>query len=137
MSHAGDVTPQQAYDALSADPAAVLVDVRTRAEWTYVGVPDLGALDKPVVTIEWVGWPDGAPNPAFLRQLEEAGVERDAPVYFICRSGARSAAAARAAAGAGWTATHNVAEGFEGDVGPEQHRDVSGWRNAGLPWWQG
>ena len=41
MSYAGDVPPREAYAALAADDDAVLVDVRTSAEWNYVGLPDL------------------------------------------------------------------------------------------------
>ena len=52
MSYAGDVTPAEAWEALSDDPAAVLVDVRTAAEWAYVGLPDLRSLDKDVVLVE-------------------------------------------------------------------------------------
>ena len=136
MSHAGDVSPQQAWDALSGDPDAVLVDVRTHAERTYVGVPDLSGLGRHPVSVEWLGYPDGALNPDFLDQLVAAGVDAGTPTYFLCRSGARSAAAASAATEAGWTAAHNVAEGFEGDLGASGHRDVNGWQVAGLPWVQ-
>lgn len=137
MSHAGDVTPQQAHEALAADPAAVLVDVRTQAEWSYVGVPDLAPLGKDLVTIEWMTFPEGRTNDGFVDELARAGVAQDAPVYFLCRSGARSDAAASAAAAAGWSRAHNVAQGFEGALSAQRHRDVDGWRNAGLPWVQG
>lgn len=137
MSYAGDLSPQQTWERLESDPQAVLVDVRTRAEWAFVGRPDLSSIGKEPVTIEWLGFPGGVVNEDFLGQLEAAGVGRDQPVYFLCRSGARSVAAATAAAGAGWSAAHNITEGFEGQVGPGRHRDVDGWRNAGLPWWQG
>lgn len=137
MSYAGDIDPAQTWERLSTDPRAVLVDVRTRAEWTYVGVPDLAGLDKDLVAIEWVGYPDGAINQSFLQQLETAGVDRDAPVFFLCRSGARSQAAASAATSAGWTEAYNVSGGFEGDLGPTRRRDVNGWRHDELPWVQG
>jgi rhodanese-related sulfurtransferase len=39
MRRAGDLDPEQAYRLLAEDPDAVLVDVRTRAEWVYVGCP--------------------------------------------------------------------------------------------------
>lgn len=136
MSHAGDLTPQQTWERLESDPRAVLVDVRTRAEWAFVGVPDLSPLGKQLVTVEWTTYPHGSPNPRFLDELA-AAVPQDLPVHFLCRSGARSAAAASAATAAGWTEAHNVTEGFEGDLGPERHRDVNGWRQAGLPWVQG
>ena len=136
MTYAGDLNPQQAWEGLTSDPRAVLVDVRTRAEWTFVGVADLSSIGKEMVPIEWSTFPEGAPNHAFLEQLREAAPQ-DAPVYFLCRSGARSVAAAEAATAAGWTAAHNILEGFEGPVDGAGHRAVSGWKQDGLPWRQG
>lgn len=137
MSYAGDVSPQEAYDALAADEDAVLVDVRTRAEWTYVGLPDLSAVRKRVVCVEWQRDSDGAVNGDFVDELQDAGLPDGAPIYFLCRSGARSAAAAEAATAAGLGPAYNVAEGFEGPHDEHGHRTVSGWKNVGLPWRQG
>ena len=137
MSYAGDVTPAEAWEAHSDDPAAVLVDVRTTAEWSYVGLPDLSALGKDVVLVEWQTYPTGAVNDDFVAELSAAGIDEQAPVYFLCRSGVRSVAAAEAATAAGWSRSHNVSEGFEGPHDPEQHRTLSGWKVAGLPWVQG
>jgi rhodanese-related sulfurtransferase len=134
--HAGDLTPEEAYELLEDEPQAVLVDVRTAAEWTFVGVPDLREVGRDLVTIEWSTFPGGRPNPAFLDQLADAGVAKDAPVLFLCRSGARSAAAAVAATQAGWERAHNVSGGFEGDLDGHRHRGVGGWKAAGLPWAQ-
>lgn len=136
MTYAGDVTPTEAWQALNDDPRAVLVDVRTRPEWIYVGLPDLRAAAKEVVQIEWQTFPTGAVNPDFVAELAAAGIERDQTVYFLCRSGVRSIAAAEAATRAGWTTSHNVLEGFEGPPGPDDRRTVAGWKVAGLPWVQ-
>jgi rhodanese-related sulfurtransferase len=136
MTYAGDIAPRQAYDLLAQDRDAVLVDVRTRAEWNYVGAPDLRALGKELVQLEWQRYPDGAPNRAFLEELAAAGVGPDRTVLFLCRSGVRSAAAAETAARAGYTQAYNVAEGFEGPLDADGHRGASGWRAAGLPWRQ-
>ncbi len=137
MSYAGDVTPEQAWTVLRDEPGAVLVDVRTRAEWSYVGLPDLSAVGKEVVLIEWQTYPHGVVNESFTADLEAAGVAKDALVYFLCRSGVRSVAAAEAATRDGWAQSHNVLEGFEGPRDDERHRSVSGWKVAGLPWVQG
>jgi rhodanese-related sulfurtransferase len=137
MSYAGDVTPEQAWTVLRDEPDAVLVDVRTRAEWSYVGLPDLSAAGKDVVLVEWQTYPDGAVNARFTADLEAAGVAKDAPVYFLCRSGVRSVAAAQAAARDGWARSHNILDGFEGPHDAQRHRAVSGWKVAGLPWVQG
>lgn len=137
MSYAGDVTPRAAYDALRSDPSAVLVDVRTRAEWSFVGVPDLSGIDRPVVTVEWTTFPDGARNPGFVDELRAAGVGEGTPVYFLCRSGVRSVAAAQEATARGLGPAYNVLEGFEGPHDDRHHRTVAGWKVAGLPWVQG
>jgi rhodanese-related sulfurtransferase len=130
LPYIGALLPAEAAELLKAAPGARLVDVRTRAEWDYVGrIP--GA-----VQIEWQTYPGGQPNPAFLTQLE-AQVDPEALVMFICRSGARSHAAAAAAARSGYTQAFNVLEGFEGDKDAAGHRNtVGGWRAAGLPWVQ-
>ena len=86
MRYAGDVTPEQAWSALRDDPAAVLVDVRTRAEWSYVGLPDLAGIGKDVVLVEWQTYPAGAVNERFTDELASAGVDRDAPVYLLWAS---------------------------------------------------
>lgn len=136
MSYAGDVTPAEAWEALSDNPAAVLVDVRTAAEWAYVGVPDLRGVAKEVVRIEWQGYPGGALNEGFIAELEARCADHASPVYFLCRSGVRSVAAAEAATAAGWTFAHNVLDGFEGPHDGSKHRTVAGWKIAGLPWVQ-
>jgi rhodanese-related sulfurtransferase len=134
--HAGDVSPTDAYERLARDPNAVLVDVRTRAEWMYVGTPDLAAIGKRVVLLEWQA-PDGTVHAGFVDALKDGGVPEDAPVFFICRSGARSASAAAAATAAGYSAAHNVAHGFEGPPDMARHRGaVAGWKADGLPWQQ-
>ena len=132
-----DVTPKQAYQALSAGPDAQLVDVRTDAEWTYVGLPDLSPLGKRVVLIQWQAFPSGVPNQDFVEQLGAAGLTPRHEIYFICRSGARSLAAAEAAARAGYRTVFNVGDGFEGPPDAEGHRGaVAGWKADALPWRQ-
>lgn len=135
--YAGDVDPSEAYAELQGGTDAVLVDVRTSAEWSYVGQPDLGQIGKRVIFLEWQYFPDGTLNGTFVQQVREAGVVEGVPVYFLCRSGARSAAAAKAATTAGLGPAYNVSDGFEGPLGREGHRDVAGWKAAGLPWRQG
>lgn len=135
MSFQGDVLPQEAFNVLSEDPDAVLVDVRTKGELTHVGLPDLEGVGRPLVTIEWQMAPDGRRNPTFLDELGNADIDPAAKVYFICRSGARSHAAAVAAVQAGFTQTFNVSGGFEGVVDEEGVPiATSGWKSAGLPW---
>ena len=132
-----NVTSQQAWDALARDPDAQLVDVRTTAEWSYVGVPDLSAIGKRAALIVWQEFPSGEINADFRAELERSQLRRDQPIFFLCRSGARSLAAARHAEAAGFSTVFNVSDGFEGPPDSEQHRGhVAGWKAAGLPWRQ-
>jgi len=136
VSYAGDITPQQAWDLLSENPEAVLVDCRTDAEWRWVGVPDISSLGRDVVYIEWVS-NDGKRNTSFVDDLLAAGVTPgERPVVFLCRSGNRSIGAAEAATAAGIGPSYNVLDGFEGHLDEHGHRGGSGWRAIGLPWVQ-
>jgi rhodanese-related sulfurtransferase len=132
-----DIDAHKVWQALQADPQAQLVDVRTDAEWNFVGVPNLADLNREVVLIPWQVYPTMQRNGAFIDHLRQAGIAPETPTYFICRSGARSMAAAQAAAAAGFTTVFNVAEGFEGPPDAQGHRgQVSGWKASGLPWHQ-
>lgn len=129
MSYAGDLAPAEAWDRVAA--GAVLVDVRTEGEWQHVGVPDTSALNTEPVFIQW-NLRTGSNNPDFLAQLQ-ASVPVDKPLMVLCRSGARSIAAAEAATAAGYTAW-NILEGFEGEPDRFGDRVVNGWKNRHLPW---
>jgi rhodanese-related sulfurtransferase len=140
MSYAGDITPEQAWKLLSDNPDAVLVDVRTDAEWRFVGVPDLSSLGRDVVFIEWNS-SNGQRNENFLTDLKEripaAAGAGERPLVFLCRSGNRSIGAAELATEAGLTPAYNVLDGFEGHLDDNGHRGGTGWRAIGLPWKQG
>ena len=136
--YAGDVSPEAAWTALASDADARLVDVRTTAEWAYVGLPDLGALGKTLVTVEWKQFPSMAVNPGFAEAVASSGVTRGAALYFLCRSGVRSRDAAIAMTALGFGPCFNVATGFEGDRDAANHRGtIGGWKVDGLPWRQG
>ncbi|MBI2703390.1 MULTISPECIES: rhodanese-like domain-containing protein [Mycobacterium] len=139
MSYAGDITPLQAWKLLSDNPQAVLVDVRTDAEWRFVGVPDLTSLGREVVYVEW-NKSNGQHNNNFLAELQDkipSAGEGERPVVFLCRSGNRSIGAAEVATEAGFTPSYNVLDGFEGQLDVHGHRGETGWRAVGLPWKQG
>lgn len=139
--YAGDIASRDAWDLLKADPGAQVVDVRTKAEWTFVGLPDLSAMNRQVLCLEWQVFPEMAVDPNFVAKaadlLARAGADKDTPVYFLCRSGARSASAARAMTAAGFTRAYNLSDGFEGEMDAERHRgNRNGWKASGLPWRQ-
>ena len=136
------VSVEEAWARLKDDAASVLIDVRTRAEWAFVGLPDLSSIGKRAVLVEWQGFPDNQVNKAFVENVAEAlatiGAQKDSQLFFICRSGGRSLNAARAMAAAGYSRCFNVADGFEGPLDPNRHRGtLGGWKAKGLPWVQG
>jgi rhodanese-related sulfurtransferase len=136
VSYAGDITPEEAWHLLTGTAEAVLVDVRTDAEWRFVGVPDLSSLQRDVVFIEW-NRTDGTRNESFVEELKKSGVAPgDRPVVFLCRSGNRSISAAEAATEAGIAPSYNVLDGFEGNLDENHHRGRTGWKAVGLPWKQ-
>jgi rhodanese-related sulfurtransferase len=135
--YAGDVSPSEAWDILTSESDATLVDVRTKAEWTFVGIPDLSSLGKQVATVEWQQFPAMDVNPQFTDAVSDVCESKEAPILFLCRSGQRSRSAAIAMTALGYSRCYNVSEGFEGDKDGERHRGkVGGWKVAGLPWAQ-
>ena len=129
LPYAGALTPSESWAVWRGIPGAVLVDVRTRAEWDWVGrVPE-------AVEIEWQTYPGGATNRDFLNRLKQL-VSEDSVVLFLCRSGVRSHDAACTALEAGYLKAYNILEGFEGSIDARtgQRGTLGGWRLAGLPW---
>ena len=124
----------EAWQMLQDKPDAVLIDVRTTAEWNFVGVPDLSALPNELRTVEWTTYPSGAVNARFVEQAA-GGLSSDQPILLLCRSGARSQAGAEALQAQGFANVHNIAPGFEGPLDGDQHRH-GGWKDE-LPWVQG
>ena len=139
--YAGDISVEATWKALQTDKEALMVDVRTEAEWTFVGVPDLTGANKELICVEWQFWPGGQQNDAFVPVLkgilDENGAARENPLYFLCRSGVRSKAAAIAMTQEGYQHCFNVSGGFEGGHDEHAHRGrLDGWKAGGLPWKQ-
>lgn len=139
--YAGDVSPRATWAAMQRDADARLVDVRTAAEWTFVGMPDLTGLNRPLVAVEWQVFPAMGRNEEFMAsvvaQLAQSGATVSGAIYFLCRSGGRSAGAARLATANGVARAYNIAGGFEGDLDPQGHRgNINGWKADGLAWVQ-
>lgn len=145
------LTPQQAFDTMQKEGAKTLfLDIRTRAEAMYVGMPsNVDALvpyvEHPELMSDWdekrhmyALEPNQDFVPELERRLREKGLGKDAAIILICRSGDRSAKAADRLQAAGYSKVYSVTEGFEGDMGKEGgqtgRRAVNGWKNANLPW---
>ena len=128
-SYAGGVTPVEAWQLFSAEQI-LLIDVRTAEERKFVGhVPN-------TVHVAWATGTSMTRNPRFVRELETK-FKKDQILLFLCRSGKRSAEAARAATKAGFINAFNVLEGFEGEIDSNGQRGrLGGWRSHSLPWIQ-
>jgi rhodanese-related sulfurtransferase len=140
MGYAGDLSPRETWERLVRETAAQLIDVRTVPEWNFVGVPDLASLQRQALFCEWQHFPPAA-NGKFVQEvveaLKETGYRPGAPLFFLCRSGARSRAAAIALTEAGYGPCFNIKDGFEGALDSERHRGGSaGWKAEDLPWMQ-
>ena len=144
--YGGDISCMEAWRKLRQEPVSALVDVRTQAEWNFVGIPDLSSLEKAPLLVEWADFPTGRPIPEFAARLHAAlqkahqmppPGDREPVLLFLCRSGTRSRSAAQEAAEAGLGTCFNVVEGFEGRVDSSGHRcSIEGWKVVGLPWRQ-
>lgn len=129
-----EIDLDEAWRLLQARPDAVLIDVRTEPEWQFVGVPALESIGKAAMFVSWSRYPNEA-NTSFVDEVKAAGVQPEQTVLLLCRSGARSRAAARALADAGYADCHNITAGFEGPLDEAGHRR-GGWKSHGLPWRQ-
>jgi len=136
MSYKRNLLPKMAVERLQDNPQALFVDVRSKAEYKYVGFPENSIL------IPWIDDPDWEPNPEAFSDLvmqELDGRENllNTEIILICRSGFRSNEALKCLENKGFTQVSHVASGFEGDLDENDHRgNLNGWRHDGMPWSQ-
>ena len=127
--------PQDCYAQLASDPLALLVDCRSAQEWELVGTPNLSAIGKKTLLVEWTT-ASNQKNPHFLEQIKGFAT-LDTPIIIMCRIGVRSASACAYLAEHGFTNLTNMREGYEGRVNDQGHRNsFEGWRARKLPWHQ-
>ena len=132
MTTIKSLAPPAVWAEIEQKPEAVLLDVRDRVEFAFVGHPTCA------VNIPWKDAPDWKPNPNFVDEARQRIPGQDTPIYLMCRSGQRSLDAAKALAAAGYSDLTNVEEGFEGPLDEHKHRGtLGGWRFHRLPWVQG
>jgi rhodanese-related sulfurtransferase len=136
--YGGDITPQQAWEILQSSKDAVLIDVRTEAEWAWVGQVNLSSIEKEHLRVEWNRFPGGMRNEDFVEDVAKLVPGKTTELLLLCRSGVRSRYAAIALTAAGYEKCYNIEGGFEGDHDANRHRGtVNGWKVAGLAWMQG
>ena len=136
-NYAGNINPIEAWEILKTNSKSILLDVRTLAEWTFVGVTDLSSLKKDAVKIEWKTFPNMEINPFFIDEVTNACPDKSAPLLSLCRSGQRSIDTSRALTEHGFQKCYNVLEGFEGNTNDDSQRiSGEGWKHRNLPWKQ-
>lgn len=139
----------EAAAMLAADEDVLFVDIRSRAEVSFVGLPTAIGVHIPYMVMPSKAAYNAEKgtymlemNPDFIFDFmdyaDEHGVTPETPIILMCRSGSRSARAADALAEMGYTRVFSLVDGFEGDKVPDGRdkgkRLVNGWRNAGLEW---
>ncbi len=136
MSYKRNLLPKMAVERLQDNPQALFVDVRSKAEYKYVGFPENSIL------IPWIDDPDWEPNPeefsdSVIKELDGRENLLNTEIILICRSGFRSNEALKCLENKGFTQVSHVASGFEGDLDENDHRgNLNGWRHDGMPWSQ-
>jgi rhodanese-related sulfurtransferase len=144
------MTPKEVMQRMQSAPDKTLfLDVRTRAEVSYLGMPAMADANVPYMELsDFYAWDDARsaykvePNsdfaPEVARRLAEKKLGKDDTIVLICRSGDRTAKAADLLASLGYTKVYSVPEGYEGDIAKDGdhagQRAVNGWKNGGLPW---
>jgi len=152
----------EAYDMLNTVPDTYLIDVRTRAEYQFVGHPFKAFLfPYRFLTAEFAkeneiyGYSLTERNEAFVEEIAKVFKKGD-NLLIIGRDGTRSAQAAKALIEAGFQKVFDVEDGFEGAEFPDfedsnRHkfyrqlakrnkiagyklRRHYGWQWWGLPW---
>mgnify|MGYP001166525776 FL=1 len=138
FNYAGDLSPRNTWDEVKNNDNCFLVDCRSSAEWSLIGVPNLDSIGKKVVFVEWQIYPTMEKNSKFLQEISESGINKDSKIIFLCRSGARSRSAAEFLTSQGYKECYNCMEGFEGSHNEfGQRGKQNGWKFADLPWNQG
>lgn len=137
------IDPQNAFQSLVKDEKSVLIDVRTFEEFQFVGVIDSAQFDDRMILLPWQLLPEMDVNPKFDEELEEilkkffGNAIEDINLFFICKVGGRSNAAANHAKNLGYKNCHNISYGFEGELDQYYHRgQLNGWKAQNLPWRQ-
>ena len=125
------------FNILKINKKAKLIDVRTREEWEFVGVPDLSIIKKDIFFISWQYYPSMSINKFFKKEVIKAGLKKDDHLYFLCRSGQRSLEAAKFMFNNDYNYCFNIDDGFEGRNNSKYHRSkINGWKYNQLPWKQ-
>ena len=127
------LSSSEAYEELQKRGDVKILDVRTPAEWQFVGKVKYASVSF----VEWKSFPDGQVNANFVDEVRGQGITPTCDLFVICRSGVRSLAAANLLLESGFKRLTNISDGFEGDLNAHGRRgSINGWKASGLPWYQ-
>jgi rhodanese-related sulfurtransferase len=123
-----ELSPQEAYE-LANQPSSYIIDVRSIAEYVFIGHPEMA------FNIPFSFWNEElqklVPNADFIADIK-ASFKKDDVLIFLCRSGGRSLNAAKKIVETGFTRVHNLTQGFEGKKDENGYRTIGGWKNSGV-----
>ena len=132
-----NITSIECFNKLSEISNSYLIDIRTKPEWEFIGVPDLSSLNKKTIFISWHIYPEMKINSLFENQITESNIKKNDKLFLICRSGTRSYHAAEFLVSRGYNHCFNISDGFEGKKNTSSQRSaIDGWKYHNLPWKQ-
>ena len=132
-----NISSVECFKKLSEISNSYLIDVRTKPEWEFIGVPDLTFLNKNTIFISWHIYPDMKINSFFEEQIVKSNLKKNDELFLICRSGKRSFQAAELLISCGYHYCYNVVDGFEGNKNSlSQRSTINGWKCNNLSWKQ-
>ena len=132
-----NITSIECFNKLSEISNSYLIDIRTKPEWEFIGVPDLSSLNKKTIFISWHMYPEMKINSLFENQITESNIKKNDNLFLIWRSVNRSSDAAEFLTSRSFANCCNVKDGFEGEIGPNHQRStINGWKYFKLPWKQ-
>ena len=136
-SNIESVTSIESFNKLSEISSSHLIDVRTKPEWEFIGVPDLSSVNKKTIFISWHVYPEMKINSFFENQIINSNLKKNDKLFFICRSGKRSFQAAKFLSSIDYNKCFNITDGFEGIKNNiNQRSSINGWKYNKLPWKQ-
>ncbi len=137
------LTSSEGHRFKTQNPKILFLDVRTRAEVNFLGMPDVADANIPIKPFTTVLAKNGKNYqrvdnehfvPAIADLIARKKLGEDPVIFVMCRNGKGSAIAANRLAEHGYTKVYSIVDGYEGDFDASGKRTVNGWKNAGLPW---
>lgn len=125
------IDSKRSYEMVIENPSnTFIIDIRSRAEYEFVGHPD---LPNGVPNVPYKFYPSWQINKDFVNKVTDR-YERDDTVITMCRSGTRAKSAGKLLLDSGFIKVFYMTDSFEGSKDEKGHKSVSGWKVNGLPY---